>query len=60
MQSVRIVRCPRCGGRTEYSRANEWRPFCSERCRMVDLGRWAAEEYRLPEQDDPSAKLPES
>ncbi|HEU4351499.1 MAG TPA: DNA gyrase inhibitor YacG [Burkholderiales bacterium] len=46
--------------RAEYSRANKWRPFCSERCRMIDLGRWAAEEYRLPGKDDPSSKPPES
>lgn len=37
-----------------------WRPFCSERCRMIDLGKWAAEEYRVPEKDDPSSKPPES
>jgi len=27
-------------------------PFCSERCRMLDLGRWVNEEYRIPEEDD--------
>jgi endogenous inhibitor of DNA gyrase (YacG/DUF329 family) len=27
----------------------EWRPFCSERCKMADLGRWLAEDYRVPE-----------
>ncbi len=26
---------------------NPWRPFCSERCKMVDLGRWAMEDYRI-------------
>ncbi|HEV2430256.1 MAG TPA: DNA gyrase inhibitor YacG [Burkholderiales bacterium] len=55
-----MIRCPRCGTRTEYSRENKWRPFCSERCRMIDLGRWAAEAYGLPEQDGPSSKPPES
>ncbi|HEX2333084.1 MAG TPA: DNA gyrase inhibitor YacG [Burkholderiales bacterium] len=60
MQSVRIVRCPRCGTRTEYLPADKWRPFCSERCRTIDLGRWAAEEYRFPEKDDSSSKPPES
>ena len=25
-----------------------WRPFCSERCKMADLGRWLTEEYRVP------------
>jgi endogenous inhibitor of DNA gyrase (YacG/DUF329 family) len=30
---------------------NPWRPFCSERCQMMDLGRWANEEYRVPSAD---------
>jgi endogenous inhibitor of DNA gyrase (YacG/DUF329 family) len=38
---------------TEYSPANEWRPFCSKRCRMIDLGKWAAEDYRVPGSEDP-------
>ncbi|HAK32599.1 MAG TPA: DNA gyrase inhibitor YacG, partial [Acinetobacter radioresistens] len=33
---------------------NEFRPFCSERCKMIDLGAWANEEYRVPTQDSPS------
>ena len=55
----RKVQCPRCGAETIYSPENKWRPFCSERCRMIDLGKWAAEDYRMPE--DPSkSKPPES
>jgi hypothetical protein len=27
---------------------NPWRPFCSERCKLLDLGKWASEEYRVP------------
>jgi endogenous inhibitor of DNA gyrase (YacG/DUF329 family) len=27
---------------------NPWRPFCSERCRIIDLGNWASEAYRVP------------
>jgi endogenous inhibitor of DNA gyrase (YacG/DUF329 family) len=34
-----------------FSPDNAWRPFCSERCRLIDLGNWAAENYRLPESD---------
>jgi len=26
---------------------NPWRPFCSEKCRLIDLGRWADEEYKI-------------
>jgi len=33
-----------------------WRPFCSERCQMADLGRWLTEDYRV--RDEPSAVPP--
>ena len=45
---ARRVACPGCGAPAEYSPANPWRPFCSERCRLVDLGAWASEAYRIP------------
>lgn len=32
-----------------FSADNAWRPFCSERCRLIDLGNWATENYRVPE-----------
>ncbi|MDO4904247.1 MAG: DNA gyrase inhibitor YacG [Lautropia sp.] len=44
------VSCPTCREPTEYSTANRWRPFCSERCRMIDLGAWAEESYVVPGQ----------
>ena len=44
---VRTVRCPQCGGASHYAADNPWRPFCSERCRSVDLGAWASESYRV-------------
>ena len=44
------VKCPSCGNRTEYE-GNEFRPFCSERCKLLDFGAWADEEYALPTQD---------
>ena len=49
----RTVACPTCGARAVFAPDNEWRPFCSERCRLVDLGAWASEAYRVPER--PSA-----
>jgi len=45
----RIVRCPACGGDSVYAPGNPYRPFCSERCKNVDLGAWASEEFRVPE-----------
>ena len=43
-----VVKCPQCEGESLYSPANPFRPFCSERCKMVDLGAWASEAYRVP------------
>ena len=40
------VRCRRCGARVSWA-GNENRPFCSEKCRLIDLGRWADEDYRI-------------
>lgn len=48
------VTCPTCGVTTTWEE-NAHRPFCSERCRMVDLGRWAAEEHRIPGEPAPEA-----
>jgi len=42
-----IVKCPRCGKSVEWE-GNDWRPFCSERCKLVDLGDWITEEYNIP------------
>lgn len=44
----RIVRCPQCGGDSIFAPSNAWRPFCSERCRQIDLGAWASESFRVP------------
>lgn len=41
------VKCPTCGRETEYSDKNPYRPFCSERCRLLDLGAWADESYTI-------------
>ena len=47
------VKCPTCGRRLEWTPANPWRPFCSERCRLVDLGAWIREERRIPGETAP-------
>lgn len=41
------VDCPTCGRKAPFDASNRWRPFCSERCKTVDLGAWAAERYRI-------------
>ena len=49
----RIVRCPSCGGDSVYAPSNPWRPFCSQRCRSIDLGAWASESFRVPDETPP-------
>ncbi|HEY8353640.1 MAG TPA: DNA gyrase inhibitor YacG [Methylophilaceae bacterium] len=57
-EQKRLVACPQCKQLAEYSTSNRFRPFCSERCRMIDLGQWASESYRIPEQNrEPDADL---
>ena len=41
------VRCPVCKKKTTWEE-NPSKPFCSERCKLIDLGRWASEEYKVP------------
>jgi hypothetical protein len=41
------ITCPQCDKTLTWAE-NPWRPFCSERCKLLDLGKWASEEYRVP------------
>ncbi len=41
------IKCPECGKVTEYSNANEYRPFCSKRCSLIDLGEWVEGNYSI-------------
>jgi endogenous inhibitor of DNA gyrase (YacG/DUF329 family) len=45
--SIKIIKCPTCGNKTEWTDKNPWRPFCRERCRLIDLGAWADESHRI-------------
>jgi len=42
------VKCPTCGRKTEWSETATFRPFCSERCRLIDLGAWLSEKHAIP------------
>lgn len=53
VEKKRIVRCPACGGDSVYARSNPYRPFCSERCKNLDLGAWASESFRVPDETPP-------
>jgi endogenous inhibitor of DNA gyrase (YacG/DUF329 family) len=47
-----VLNCPICKSKVSYREVDEvpYRPFCSHRCKMVDLGRWLSEEYRISEE----------
>ena len=62
MKPVTTVKCPTCEAPVEWGPQSPSRPFCSERCKLIDLGAWAAEAHSIP--GDPlegelfSAELP--
>jgi endogenous inhibitor of DNA gyrase (YacG/DUF329 family) len=56
LASMRLVRCPTCRRETRWD-GNGFRPFCSERCRLLDLAAWADERYRIP--GDPITQEPD-
>ena len=43
-----VVKCPTCGQPVTWIEASKFRPFCSERCKMIDLGAWASDRYVVP------------
>ncbi|HPH13349.1 MAG TPA: DNA gyrase inhibitor YacG [Burkholderiaceae bacterium] len=50
---TRMVICPTCAGDSVYNSSNPFRPFCSERCKNLDLGAWASESFRVPTEAPP-------
>lgn len=46
-ETVKKVSCPNCKGDAIWSKENKYRPFCSERCKLIDLGEWAAGTYAI-------------
>ena len=44
-----IVKCPTCRREVEWSPASQYRPFCSDRCRLIDLGAWLTEQNKIPD-----------
>ena len=54
------VKCPTCRRRVDWNETSVYRPFCSDRCRLIDLGAWFKEEHAIPgepaiDPDDPSS-----
>lgn len=60
MNAPRIVRCPQCGKPVPWTTESKWRPFCSERCRTLDLGAWLSERYRVPSDEAPGESGPDT
>ena len=50
MSETITVNCPTCGKTVVWGEISPFRPFCSKRCQLIDLGEWAAEEKRIPGQ----------
>lgn len=48
-KEARKVHCPQCNAAMLWSTDNPYRPFCSERCKLIDFGQWATGSYRIPQ-----------
>ena len=57
MKKPPVVICPQCSKEVVWTSDNLFRPFCSERCKLIDLGKWASEGYRIP-QDESDTEEP--
>ncbi|ROQ30750.1 DNA gyrase inhibitor YacG [Gallaecimonas pentaromativorans] len=47
-----VVSCPICNKDVEWSEQSPFRPFCSKRCQLIDLGEWASGERAIPAEED--------
>lgn len=52
MSDITRVDCPTCGQSVVWNKSSPYRPFCSKRCQLIDLGEWADEEKRIPSSGD--------
>lgn len=52
MTEVTIVKCPTCQTPVIWNEESKYRPFCSQRCRLIDLGEWAQEKYTVAAEED--------
>jgi uncharacterized protein len=55
---VTTVKCPTCRRPVEWTPESAYRPFCSERCRLIDLGAWFDEKHRIPDESPGAADDP--
>ena len=57
MSQPLTVDCPTCGAPVEWNEKSTFRPFCSDRCKLIDLGAWAAEEHKSPGAEESEDEL---
>ncbi|HLW75013.1 MAG TPA: DNA gyrase inhibitor YacG [Gammaproteobacteria bacterium] len=53
MGEIKTVECPHCGKPVPWTDESKWKPFCSERCRLIDLGDWLTEKHAIASEDTP-------
>ena len=51
LQIMKTRECPHCGAPVRLDDSNPYRPFCSRRCKLIDLGDWIDESNRIPDRD---------
>jgi endogenous inhibitor of DNA gyrase (YacG/DUF329 family) len=59
MKKSPVVACPQCSKEVVWSSDSLFRPFCSERCKLIDLGQWANEDYCIPVNEEAPAQFGE-
>jgi endogenous inhibitor of DNA gyrase (YacG/DUF329 family) len=52
----KTVKCPTCQKQVEWLTSSAFRPFCSDRCRLIDLGDWASDKHAIPDETVPSTE----
>ncbi|HHF7346506.1 DNA gyrase inhibitor YacG [Legionella feeleii] len=48
MNKLKKIACPTCGKKNTWYPENAFKPFCCERCKLIDLGEWARETRKIP------------
>lgn len=52
-EHIRVVKCPHCRKSVAWIESEKHRPFCSQKCQLIDFGDWASERHAIPAQDPP-------
>lgn len=53
---TRLIKCPQCDDTFDIERASNNKPFCGERCKLIDLGAWADDSYSIATEDSPMSE----